>query len=418
MFLKNMKDLMRFTEKRIFEKRKKVMLEEYYRAYAKIDLDCIKHNMQKLKNNVREDVKMVAVIKTDGYGHGAIPIAKAITDLVEAYAVATIDEAMNLRRHGIEKPIYLLGFIHGAGIKCAIENEIRAAVYEYETAKLISDMAVELSRIAKIHIKIDTGMSRLGFKPNEESLDTLCRIKELPNVEIEGIFTHFAASDEKDKSSARKQLELYNDFVSKLKDKGLDIKIKHCSNSAGIVDMPEANMNEVRAGIALYGLYPSEDVNKGAVPLKPALELKSHIIFLKEVEEGVGVSYGSTFVTNRKSKIATIPIGYGDGYPRNLSNKGSVLIRGKRAPIVGRVCMDQFMVDVTDVENVASGDEVTLIGKDLDEMISVEEIASLAGTFNYELVCNLGKRIPRVYIEDGNVICKKDYFFDAYDFSC
>ncbi len=393
------------------------MLEEYYRAYAKVDLDCIRYNMQKLKCNVREDAKMVAVIKTDGYGHGAIPIAKVISDLVEAYAVATVDEAMNLRRHGIEKPIYLLGFIHEGGIKCAIENEIRPAVFEYKTAEIISNMAVELNKTAKIHIKIDTGMSRLGFKTNDESLDIICKIKKLPNIEIEGIFTHFAASDEKDKTSAKKQLEKYNVFVSKLKDKGVDIKIKHCSNSAGIVDMPEANMNEVRAGIALYGLYPSQDVNKEAVPLKPALELKSHIVFLKDVEEGVGVSYGSTFVTNKKTKIATIPIGYGDGYPRNLSNKGCVLIRGKRAPIIGRVCMDQFMVDVTNIENVASGDEVTLIGKDKSEMISVEEIADLAGTFNYELVCNLGKRIPRVYIEDGNVVCKKDYFFDTYNFS-
>jgi alanine racemase len=236
----------------------------------------------------------------------------------------------------------------------------------------------------------------------------------LPNLEIEGIFTHFASSDSKDKDKALKQLDDFNSFNNMLAENGVNIKIKHCSNSAGIIDMPMANMNEVRAGIALYGMYPSDEVNKKAVMLRPALELKSHVVFVKTVPVGVGISYGSAYVTDRETKVATIPLGYGDGYPRNLSNKGYVLIKGRKCPILGRVCMDQFMVDVTGMD-VCKGDEVTLIGKDGDEAITVEEMAALASTFNYEFVCNLGKRIPRVYYRDGKVVATKDYFIDEYE---
>ena len=390
-------------------------IDRYYRVYAQINLDCIYANMVNMKANVSRETQMVAVVKADGYGHGAVPVAAAVDELVEAYAVATIDEAINLRRHGIKKPVYLLGFIPDGRIDDAIENNVRFAVFEVSQAEKISHRGKELGKTGIIHIKLDTGMGRIGFLPTDKSIDDIAKISRMEAVEIEGIFTHFAKADEADKASAKKQLKIYKDFVEKLKEKGIDIKIKHCSNSAGIIDMPEANMSEVRAGIALYGMYPSEEINKRAVALYPALELKSHIIYLKEVEKGTSIGYGGTYKTKRKTKVATIPVGYGDGYPRNLSNKGSVIIRGKKAPIIGRVCMDQFMVDVTDIEDVKEGDIVTLVGRDKAEVITVEEAAELAGTFNYEFVCDIGKRIPRVYIRNGEIIGNKDYFSDDYN---
>lgn len=389
-------------------------IDKYYRVYASVNLDNIYANMKELKDNTATDTQMVAVIKTDGYGHGAVPIAKTIDELVAAYAVATIDEALNLRRHNITKPIYILGFIYEERIKDAILNDIRMTVFDVDMAKAISEKALEMGKNAYVHIKIDTGMSRIGFIPTDDAIEHISQITKMKNIVLEGIFTHFAASDSLDKESALKQLEIFNVFCDKLAENGVDIKIKHCSNSAGIIDMPMANMNEVRAGIALYGMYPSDEVNKRAVMLRPALELKSHVVFVKEVPAGVGISYGSTYVTEKPMKIATIPLGYGDGYPRNLSNKGYVLIKGMKCNILGRVCMDQFMVDVTGLD-VKKGDVVTLVGKDGEESITVEELAELAGTFNYEFVCNLGKRIPRVYYRDNKVVSTKDYYIDEYE---
>lgn len=389
-------------------------IDRYYRVYAGVNLDNIYSNMKALSDNTVEGTQMVAVIKTDGYGLGAVPIARTIDELVSAYAVATIDEALNLRRHGITKPVYILGFIYEHRIKDAILNDVRMSVFSYDMAQAISDMATELGRKAYIHIKIDTGMSRIGFMADDDAAETIKKISELDNVEIEGIFTHFLASDSADKTIAKRQLKKFVDFVELLKTKEVYIKLVHCSNSAGIIDMPEANMTEVRAGIALYGMYPSEEVDKKAVELKPALELKSHVVFVKTVPEGTGISYGSTYITDRETKVATIPVGYGDGYPRNLSNKGYVLINGKKCPILGRVCMDQFMVDVTGMD-VKEGTVATLVGNDGDEVITVEELAELAGTFNYEFVCDLGKRIPRVYYRHGEIVCTKDYFTDVYD---
>ncbi len=389
-------------------------IDKYYRVYASINLDNIYTNMKELSDNTAEGTQMVAVIKTDGYGFGAVPVAKTIDELVSAYAVATIDEALNLRRHNITKPIYILGFIYEHRVRDAILNDVRMSVFSYEMAELISKTATELGKTAYIHIKVDTGMSRIGFMVNDQSVEMVKKISNLSNIEIEGIFTHFASSDSADKTMANGQLEKFTGFVRCLSEKGVDIKLVHCSNSAGIIDMPAANMTEVRAGIALYGMYPSDEVNKKAVALRPALELKSHVIFVKTLPAGIGISYGSTYVTDRETKVATIPIGYGDGYPRNLSNKGYVLIKGKKCPILGRVCMDQFMVDVSGLD-VKEGEVVTLIGKDGEENISVEELAELAGTFNYEFVCDLGKRIPRVYYRNGKIVCMKDYFIDEYE---
>lgn len=390
--------------------------EKYFRVCVTIDLDAIYNNVMRLKDNLKVGTKVIAVIKTDGYGHGAVPVAYTIDELVNAYAVATIDEAVNLRKNGIKKPIYVIGYTHNSQMERVVENEVRPAVFTMESAIAASNAAKKLGKTVKIHIKIDTGMSRIGFKICEESIDIIKKINALDNLEIEGIFTHFATADEKDKSKTIKQLEKFKDFTDTLEKEGVYIPVKHCSNSAAMMEIKEANMDAVRAGIAMYGLYPSDEVDKKSVELIPSLGLKSHIVYIKDVEEGTEISYGGTFVADKKMKVATVPVGYGDGYRRSLSNKGYVLIRGYKAKILGRICMDQFMVDVTDIDDVCLGDEVVLIGRSGNEKITTEEIAKMAGdTFNYEVVCDLGKRMPRVYYRKGKVVCTKDYFDDKYD---
>lgn len=374
------------------------------RAYAVINLDNIKQNVINIGNHIDDKSGIVAVVKTDGYGHGAIRIAKELDGMnkVQFFAVATIEEAMDLITSGIKTNILILGYCFPGAYETMIENEIRCTVFDYETAKELSDIAVKLNKTAIIHIKLDTGMSRIGFKSNEESMQVINNISKLPGIVIEGIFTHFARADEKDKTSVNKQFELYSSFVNDLNENyNINIPVKHCSNSAAIIDMPEANYNLVRAGIILYGLWPSDEVNKSAIELLPAMELKSSVVYVKNIDEGTQVSYGGTFVSDKTMRIATVSIGYGDGYPRNLSNKGYVLIRGEKAPIIGRVCMDQIMVDVSDISDVARGDTVTLVGKDGNSEITMDEFSSWANTINYESVCDIGKRVPRLYIKNG-----------------
>ncbi len=391
------------------------ILDKYYRVYASVNLDAIYDNMKNIKENTKDGTGMIAVIKTDGYGHGAVPIAKTVDELVWGYAVATSDEGVNLRTNGVTKPVIILGYTHESQYEKIVENDLRPAIFTFEDAKKLSDVACSESKKAKIHIKIDTGMSRIGFHPDKDSVKVISDISRLPGIEIEGIFTHFYASDETDKTSAYEQYKIFNNIISELEKQGVNIPIKHCSNSAAIIDMPDVNMDCVRVGIALYGMYPSDEVDKTKVKLTPAMELKSHIICLKEVEKGVGISYGATYVTSEKTKVATVSVGYGDGYRRSLSNKGYVLIRGQKAPILGRVCMDQFMVDVTHIKDVQRGDVVTLLGKDGDMEITAEELAGMAGeTFNYEIVCDIGKRIPRVFYRHGEIVAMKDYFYDKY----
>lgn len=399
----------------LLRKVREKMMDEYYRVYASVNLDAIFNNVKNLKANTKPGTKMIAVIKTDGYGHGAVPIAKVLDDLVWGYAVATCEEGLVLRQNGVKKPILILGYTHFSKYGDLIEQDIMPAIYTYEDACELSQFAVKKGKSAKIHIKIDTGMSRIGFPANEETINIIKDISELPGIEINGIFTHFFASDASDKTSALKQFEMFKNITDILSAAGIDIPVKHCSNSAAIIDMPEANMDCVRAGIAMYGMYPSDEVDKSKVELSPAMSLKSHIIHLKELEKGIGVGYGATYVTDKKTMVATIPVGYGDGYKRSLSNKGYVLINGRKAPIIGRVCMDQFMVDVSDIEGIKRGDEVTLLGKDGDYEITAEEMSKLAGgTFNYEIVCDIGKRVPRVFVKDGRVVGTKDYFTDSY----
>ena len=387
-------------------------MKTYSRVYAKIDLDAIAYNMEQMKQNIRPETKVMAVIKADGYGHGAGQIAEMMErwNYIWGFAVATLDEAVVLRTEGIQKPILVLGCVFPDQYMEMLKHEIRMNIYTEEMAESISRMAAREGKTAYMHIKLDTGMSRLGFGINEQSAETIKRISKMPNVNMEGIFTHFTKADEKDKSFTKKQIQEFVWMTERLKEKNVRFTYEHCSNSAGIIDVPEANFDIVRAGISTYGLYPSEEVDKTNVKLKPALALKSHVAFVKEIERGTPVSYGGTFVAKEKMKIATIPVGYADGYPRSLSNKGYVLIRGKKAPILGRVCMDQFMVDVTQIEGVSFGDKVTMIGKDGNEILPVEVLSELSGRFNYEFVCDLGKRIPRVYVRDGKIAEQVDYF--------
>lgn len=385
-------------------------MNEYYRIEARVNLDAICNNIDEVRRNINADTKIMAVIKADGYGHGAVALATALKDEVDAYGIAIIEEGIELRRAGFEKPILVLGFTPHQLYDELLKYDIIQTVFQYDMAKRLSDTAVSLGKQAKIHLKVDTGMTRIGFKDTDESIQIIKEISKLPNITIDGIYTHFASADEEDKTSARKQLSRFLIFADKLEKEGIHIPVKHVSNSASIIDLPESNLDMVRSGIITYGMYPSDKVNKKRLMLQPALTLISNVVYVKSVEAGTGISYNSTYITEQDSVIATIPVGYGDGYPRQLSSKGRVLIHGKSAPIVGRVCMDQFMVDVTDIPDVKEGDKVTLIGQDGDESISIEEVANLAGSFNYELVCDIGKRVPRVYYKEGKKVGTADYY--------
>lgn len=378
-------------------------MKKFERVKALISLDAIAHNFSEMKNNLTPGTKMAAVIKADGYGHGAVPIAHLVEayDYLWGFATATPEEALELREAGIKKPILILGLIFEEYYREMIENEIRPAVCTYEMAKGLSDEAVQLGKAIKIHLVLDTGMTRIGFADREESIEEIKHIAELPNLEIEGMFTHFARADEYDKSPAVVQLNRYLAFAEKLEAAGVKIPLKHCSNSAGIIRMPEANMNMVRAGITIYGIYPSNEVERDIIRLIPAMEIKAHVSYVKTIQPGAAISYGGTFVAEKEMRVATIPVGYADGYPRQLSSKGWVLIHGKKAKILGRVCMDQFMVDVTDIPDVVRGSEATLLGRDGEEFISIEEFGDMSGRFSYEFACDISKRVPRVYIKDG-----------------
>ncbi len=371
--------------------------KRYFRVEADINLDAIYHNVEQIKKFTGTNKKLMIVIKADGYGHGAIPIAKKIDGIVDGYGIAIIEEGIELRKAGISKDILILGYTPPQHFKDLIKYNITPSVFQYSMALELSKEAVLQKKTVPVHIKIDTGMSRLGFFNKENDIKEIIKISKLDGIRIEGIFTHFACADETDKSISYKQLNDFLQMISSLEKEGLNIPLKHISNSAGIIDLPEANLDMIRCGIATYGLYPSTKVSHTNIDLQAAMSLKSHVGFIKEVDKGTGVSYGRTYITSKRIKIATIPVGYGDGYPRNLSSKGRVLINGKYAPIIGRICMDQFMVDVTDIKDVKQGDVVTLIGKDGSESITVGELAQLSGRFNYEFICNIGKRIPRLY---------------------
>jgi len=378
-------------------------------AWAEIDLDAFEENFRKIKALVRPGTMVTGVIKADAYGHGAVEIGKSLLELgVDRFAVATLSEALQLRKVFKEVPILILGYTPAYAADDVIENNIIQTMYNVDEAGIFSERAEESGKKLKVHIKIDSGMSRLGFQANEDSVDKIMQISKLPNIEIEGMFTHFAVADEVDKSYTYGQYEKYKFMVDSLKARGLEIPVKHVSNSAAIMDLPEMNMDMVRAGIILYGLYPSDEVIKERIALRQVMSLKAEISHVKELEAGRGVSYGLKYVTPGKRKIATIPIGYADGYTRMLSGKAEVLVNGEKVPVVGRICMDQCLIDVTGTD-VKIGDEVILFGSDGTNTITIDEVASKLGTINYEITCMISKRIPREYTRGGKTVKSVDY---------
>ena len=391
------------------------MLEDKERVYAKIDLDIILQNLQNMHAVLPEHTKMMAVIKTDGYGYGALPIAEILEKeaFIWGYATATPEEAFELRDGGIRKPILVLGYTFPYAYERMLKEKIRPAVFRYDMLMALNEVALqygadENGKGFPIHLAVDTGMSRIGVRPDDTGIEFLQKALVCKGLEVEGIFTHFARADEADLSDAHCKKSLFEKFLSKAEaETGYIIPIRHCANSASIIDMPEANMDMVRAGVTMYGMWPSEEVSRDKVNIQPSLSLISHIVYIKDVPAGTPVSYGGTYVTQKEiTRIATIPVGYGDGYPRSLSGKGYVLIRGHKAPILGRVCMDQFMVDVSGIPGVSEGDETVLIGKESNNEITIEELGNLSGRFNYELSCDLNKRIPRVYVQNGQIANK------------
>ncbi len=387
-------------------------MKKHKRVFAAIHLDAVKNNIEQMEKRIAKGTGILCVIKTDGYGHGAIPVASVLEseDCVTGFAVATAEEATALRDADINKPILVLGYTFSQDYDELIYRNVRMTVFRRDTLKKLSEVVERLNSNgiackALVHIKVDTGMGRIGIMPDEDGISFVKDAMNCKGIEVEGIFTHFARADETDKASAMEQFEKFTAFVNRVEAEcGKTIPYKHCANSAAILELPQTNMDLVRAGIAMYGLWPSDEVKKD-IALQPALSLHSHIVYCKEVQPGTSISYGGTYVTDRVTRVATVPVGYGDGYPRALSNIGHVLVCGKKAPILGRICMDQFMVDVTDIPEAAEGCLVTLIGRDGKEEITMEQLGDLSGRFNYELACDLGKRIPRVYYE-GKEICQ------------
>ena len=382
------------------------------RICAKINLDAITSNIISMHKVLSTKAGMYAVIKADGYGHGALPIAGYIQNNphISGFAAATFEEAMELIEGGISAPVLILGYTFAHTYRDVVRLGIRPTIFTEEMAKSYAHEAASQNKDVYCHVKIDTGMGRIGYTVSEEHADEIASIfHRYPNLIPEGIFTHFARADETDKASTDRQYKQFVHMLSLLEERGIHFKFRHASNSAAIMEYPAAHLDMVRAGIILYGMWPSDEVDHH-FPLQPAMSLHSHIVYLKETGKDFAISYGGTYRTKRPSRIATIPVGYGDGYARGLSGKGSVLIHGKRAPIVGRVCMDQFMVDVTDIPEASLLDEVTLLGKNGTDEITMEELGSLSGRFNYEFACDLGNRIPRLYYADGELVDSKEYF--------
>lgn len=375
------------------------------RVRAIVDLGKIRGNLERIRQQLPAGVKTCAVVKADGYGHGATAVAVALEDTADFFAVATVREALDLREAGVQKPVLILGYAWPEDYEELIRNQIRFTVFKEKDAQELSQLGESLGIPARIHIKVDTGMHRIGFPLTEEAVETVRRIRRLPWLDVEGIFTHFARADEADKAYTYRQLEAFQDFIRRVEAGEEPIALHHCANSAASMEVPEAAMDMVRVGIAMYGLYPSEEVSR-SIPLDPALELKSQVVYVKDVEAGEGISYNHIRHLEHHCRVATIPVGYGDGYPRLLSDKGYVLIRGRRAPILGRICMDQFMVDVTEIPEAAEGDEVTLIGADGGDRIRVEDLSDLCGRFNYEFVCALERRVPRIYRDGERTVCR------------
>lgn len=378
-------------------------MENYHRVMAEINLDAIGHNIKEIKKRIKPETKLLAVVKADGYGHGALEVSKvSLYNGADQLGVATCDEGSILRKSGIQVPILILSRTVYSQLEQVINLELTQTIYTYEMAAELSKVAKSLGKTAKAHIKIDTGMSRIGFLPNEESLEIIEKLFKLENLEITGIFTHFSTADEKDKSFTAEQFKRFLYMTDSIEKNGHTGLIRHCANSAAIIDMPGYQLDMVRSGIITYGLFPSDEVSKD-IDLVPAMSIKSQIIHIKELDSNIGIGYGRTYYTKSVTKIATVPIGYADGYSRLLSNKARVIVNNNYANVIGNVCMDQLMIDVTGID-CSVGDTVILMGKENDLEISAEELANIENTINYEIVCDVGKRVPRVYIRNNKVI--------------
>ena len=373
-----------------------------FNNYVNIDLDAISHNFQAVAE--KAGVPVMAVVKANAYGHGAVPVARLLEDRCAFFGVSSLSEALELRHADIKTPILILGHSPVSTFPDLVRYDIQPAIFSLEDAQILSEEAQKQGKTIPFHFVVDTGMSRIGFQPTEACADLCRKIADLPGLETEGIFSHFATADEENLAKATAQAAQFDAFCQMLKSRGVTPKFCHLDNSAGIMNFCN-HYNMVRAGIVLYGLYPSEEVPKEILPLKPAMSWHSNISCLKWLPAGREISYGGTYITEKDTHIATIPVGYADGYRRNLSGKFYVLIRGKKAPILGRVCMDQMMVDVTDIPDVQPGDDVVLMG----ESISAETIAKACDSFNYEQVCSVSRRVPRQYILDGKPAFTVDY---------
>lgn len=373
-------------------------MNRYLRCYAEISLEAIGHNIREVKKRLPEGVKLLGVVKANAYGHGAVPVASYLENQVDYFATATIEEAVELRENGISAPILILGYVSPSQYGDLVEYDITQTIDSYAQALALEKEAARQNRKAKAHLAVDTGMTRIGFQVTEHDADEAAKIADLPHIELEGMFTHFSCADQEDKTYCSIQMEKYDKMTALLAERGVTIPLRHICNSAGIMEFDDHRFEMVRSGIITYGIYPSEEVKKERLDLIPALSWKSHVIHVKEVGPGIGVSYGATYVTEKPmTRIATVSAGYADGYPRALSNQGCVLIHGKKAPIIGRICMDQMMVDVTDIPDVQVEDVVTLVGTDGDETITIEEIANPAARFDYEMLCDISSRVTRVY---------------------
>ena len=379
----------------------------YERTYAEVDLDAISHNIEAVRRRAAGK-KLLCVLKADAYGHGATAIARRLRDQCDFFGVACMEEAVELRRQGIDKPILLLGYTSPREFPLAVKYDLRTAIFRREDGEALNREALRQGRQAKVHFAVDTGMSRIGFQVTEEAAEDCRYLAGLTGLRAEGMFSHYATADEKDLTRARAQYRRFCDFDRMLKDREVRIPLRHLDNSAGIMNFG-GEFEMVRSGIVTYGLYPSAEVDRKLLPLEPALQWKTSVSFVKWLEPGREVSYGGTYRTEERRRVATVPVGYADGYPRSLSGKFYVLIRGKRAPILGKVCMDQIMVDVTDIPGVEAETPVTLVGRDGGEAISVEDIAQAAGTFNYEFICGIARRVPRMYRAGGRIVERSDY---------
>lgn len=379
---------------------------EYSNTYVNIDLDAILENYRAICRKAGKPV--MAVVKADAYGHGAVPVAQLLEPECEFFGVSSVAEALELRRAGIQKPILLLGHTPVACFADVVREDLRPGIFTVEDGQRLSREATLQGKTAAFHFVVDTGMGRIGFPPTEEAADICAQIAAMPGLKAEGLYSHFATADSPDLTATHRQAELFAKFDDMLRQRGVQIPLRHLDNSAGIMHFG-CHCDMVRAGIALYGLYPDSAMDKTLLPLKPAMSWHTSVSFMKTLEAGCPISYGGTYVTERPTVVATVPVGYADGYRRSLSNGFYVLIRGQRAPILGRVCMDQLMVDVTEIAGVQIGDGVVLMGTDGAETISAEALAEASNSFNYEQVCDISRRVTRVYLRSGAVTQTVNY---------